>query len=555
MSAELKEKQNVLNQLIEDNRKLNEALQISGKDCVGLREEIVSLRRSLNESEGLATKLMSEKEEAARFVASLSGVDIRDEVLQLNRDDLLRVAAAAGLRLQTLEKEAIELRTMVGDAKAVRLQLGNLQNTHENLQEAHMQQAIYIQGLQKSVSQLPVYRSTIETQEQVIAKLQSIVEQRLRGATSAGGVGDALKLHGELGEWMKAGDDRDREQVAAELDEERELERAALQEAIEECETLQSRISELEASTAERLAQAEANAKGRIEQINIKFEETAGQLQSVEAERDALDDQLKVQAHEGAKEVARLRARLFEIEIAQAISTDQDETKDFEEHGGFQFSHHIEGTGDYAGGVFGRDPSLGPISDSHGGSSSSFALAPHTPVPGLDLTSVNTEGNSAAGGGVNAALSILSAAAGNPSSSRAKYKVEKAARRASVMVNALGGGAQAQQLALALAAADVVDSDHGRSRRRRRTGRRGDSSPDESPRSERKRREQKLNGEDSGDESEMGVEKSPQQEPHDGLSKEDLTPEVTTSNVDPKVPHPVVEPALESVREDEEEED
>lgn len=87
-------------------------------------------------------------------------------------------------------------QAMQAEREALREKVAAKRQALEELQAAHMQQSKYIHKVQKQLSQMDVYRSTIEMQEKVIANMQRIIEARLKGprsgiaaASSNGGVG------------------------------------------------------------------------------------------------------------------------------------------------------------------------------------------------------------------------------------------------------------------------------------------------------------------------------------------------------------------------------
>jgi len=480
MGQELKEKQKVLDDLILDNRKLTDALQISGKDQVSLREDINNMRKNIVDEKAATQKLIDEKNEAMKYVSDLSGVDIPVELSMIDRQSLLQVATTAGMRLQTMEKEQLELRAMVGDAKATRIQLGDIQHAYKDMQDAHVQQAKYIQRLQKSASQVDAYRNTIETQERVISKMQSIVEQKLRMAKlesgNGNGVGglEGLLSDGAIGKWL--GDSNGME----EDEEEKALLRDELKDAKEELDTIRNKLWEVENAANESIARTEAQAESDVTKATNEVEKLRGDLQAKEIECEAILEELAKQAHEASFEVTRLRTRLFELEIGAAINAENSADVEFDDGTGFNLAHGIEGREDMAPGVFGRDPNalktaplgipgLGALSSP---SSSPSKLSPGTDIPPLDFSEIR---NNAAGGGVQAANALLSGSTPQNSvmlgSPKLGKKIMGAARRASVMMSVLGGGGvgseQVEKIAMAMAASEAFDGGEKKKKKKR----------------------------------------------------------------------------------------
>ena len=65
-------------------------------------------------------------------------------------------------------------------AKDVIVQFTALKKEHANLQGAHLEQTKYLQKMTAKINQVSAYQQTIQTQEKVIAKMQTIVESKLR---------------------------------------------------------------------------------------------------------------------------------------------------------------------------------------------------------------------------------------------------------------------------------------------------------------------------------------------------------------------------------------
>lgn len=70
----------------------------------------------------------------------------------------------------------MDLKRQVSDAQSSKIQLGELLDKHKVLEDAHVVQSKFIQKMQKKVGKLDKYVETIETQEKVIQRMQSIIE-------------------------------------------------------------------------------------------------------------------------------------------------------------------------------------------------------------------------------------------------------------------------------------------------------------------------------------------------------------------------------------------
>ena len=87
----------------------------------------------------------------------------------------------------------------------------------QDLSEAHMQQSYFIQKLQKKVSKMDSYKSTIKLQESIIGKMQKVVEAHLKtSALDAGGGGRNDLLDRLMTEIENSEQESRREEVSGE---------------------------------------------------------------------------------------------------------------------------------------------------------------------------------------------------------------------------------------------------------------------------------------------------------------------------------------------------
>lgn len=59
-------------------------------------------------------------------------------------------------------------------------ELVNLKQKYKELQEAHLQQSDQMQKMQITINKINSYKSTIETQEKVISKMQNVIESKIK---------------------------------------------------------------------------------------------------------------------------------------------------------------------------------------------------------------------------------------------------------------------------------------------------------------------------------------------------------------------------------------
>ena len=149
--------------LMEDLRNTTEALRVCGADIVAVREDNVKLKRQATEAEDKVKKMELEINEGFKFVEEI--VEYRDQVnvaesdplpllAKYDQESLLLIATEMGKKLRILEEERLEAKRYATDAKAAKSQVDSLRKAHKELQDAHLQQAKFIQKLQKQNSEV-----------------------------------------------------------------------------------------------------------------------------------------------------------------------------------------------------------------------------------------------------------------------------------------------------------------------------------------------------------------------------------------------------------------
>ena len=86
------------------------------------------------------------------------------------------VVSELGSRYKIADAERLELKRLIADAQCSRIQLADTLNKHKELEEAHMIQSKFIHKLQKKIGKVDKYIETIEMQEKVILKMQSVMK-------------------------------------------------------------------------------------------------------------------------------------------------------------------------------------------------------------------------------------------------------------------------------------------------------------------------------------------------------------------------------------------
>lgn len=178
LRAELEQKQKLIDDLLQDVKVRSEAIQVCGYDIRGLREEQIRLN----------TKIQAmEREKEAKLAEEARADAITSEILKyphlLHEQDkpaLIRNVHQLRERVHGLDKDKTALQDAMSQVKPIIQQFAALKKDHHNLQEAHTEQSKYLLKMQNKINQVSAYQETIKTQEKIIAKMQSIVENKMR---------------------------------------------------------------------------------------------------------------------------------------------------------------------------------------------------------------------------------------------------------------------------------------------------------------------------------------------------------------------------------------
>lgn len=113
---------------------------------------------------------------------------VKDSVEHLPRPQLLQVLSELSSRLAQGDRDRSGLRNRVQELEASDSKLQEFTTKFKELQDAHLQQSRHMQKLQKQQGKIEAFKATIQMQEKVIAKMQTVVEARLRLPVAATGL-------------------------------------------------------------------------------------------------------------------------------------------------------------------------------------------------------------------------------------------------------------------------------------------------------------------------------------------------------------------------------
>ena len=205
---------------------------------------------------------------------------------QYSRPVLVQAVIECCNRLKQVDQERLDLKKVIGDSVSVRKQYIALTRTYKELQEAHLSQSKHIQKMQKQHAKLKTYQNTIVMQEKVISKMQSVIEAHLRAASSHPAPHVAA-----LSTSLPSRPQQDRQQQQPQFTDK------------DQSPPGQSR------SHSSAHSRASSDLQAQVAKLNAE-------ISSKDIRIDALQDQLTISATEASREIASLRTRLFELEIA-----------------------------------------------------------------------------------------------------------------------------------------------------------------------------------------------------------------------------------------------
>mmetsp|Transcript_2270 Transcript_2270/g.3482 ORF Transcript_2270/g.3482 Transcript_2270/m.3482 type:complete len:787 (+) Transcript_2270:176-2536(+) len=191
LSSELREKQRVIDRLLDDSTAKGEIISKNVKDIASLQKEIGLLKSKLAEAQAALSYREQESDAAVKLAEE--GLNNPQSLIHCSREMLVNAVVETTHRYRKVDNERLELKRTISDSVSIRRQFVDLKKAYKELQDAHVQQARHIQQLQNQHSKVTTYQSTIMMQEKVINKMQSIIESHLRSAAKNGQGPSAMK--------------------------------------------------------------------------------------------------------------------------------------------------------------------------------------------------------------------------------------------------------------------------------------------------------------------------------------------------------------------------
>ena len=176
ITEDITHKQNLIDRLLKEVDKRSEAIRTCGVEIVQLRRQNKQLEGERNDAQRALKEMQAQEsrevEELAKNVDTIQSATPQELARQL-----VSLSAKYKAERERNNQMLLKLKKLYQQASEVRHSKAH----YEKLEKAHQAQAQYIQKLQQENQKIEVYKATIRTQEKVVAKLEELIESKLRG--------------------------------------------------------------------------------------------------------------------------------------------------------------------------------------------------------------------------------------------------------------------------------------------------------------------------------------------------------------------------------------
>lgn len=128
-----------------------------------------------NELAELQQKEVEAQRQCEKLLLNQKSID------DLDKETLVKVMNSFRNKLVATNNEKKELQQVVAEAKNTIVKYKDLKSDYQTLEDAHLEQNKYIQSMKQKIGQVDKYQITIQTQEKIIAKMQSVIDSKFRG--------------------------------------------------------------------------------------------------------------------------------------------------------------------------------------------------------------------------------------------------------------------------------------------------------------------------------------------------------------------------------------
>ena len=294
ITEDITHKQNLIDRLLKEVDKRSEAIRTCGVEIVQLRRRNKQLEEERNEAQRQLKELQlqesKEVEDLAKSVNSVSSATPQE----LGRQ-LVSLSAKYKAERERNNQMLVKLKKLYSQASSVRHSKAH----YEQLEKAHQAQAQYIQKLQQENQKIEVYKATIRTQEKVVAKLEELIESKLRGRKGDSSA-TTFRLKQEITRLTERNNELEKKLFAGGSDG---------NVAIERVHELETQLRQLRARGGMRAA--------------LEHEGSAQTHLHKDAALSALEAQLVENAKGFAKQISDLKIQV--MEAANGMSSDDDD--------------------------------------------------------------------------------------------------------------------------------------------------------------------------------------------------------------------------------------
>lgn len=376
IKSELLEKQIIIDKLMDDINIKTQSISTYSNEIKSLREENNHVQLLIKDKDIILQQKKNDDLESEKIIESNLPLET------LSRTIIYNVIIQLGESLKLVEHDRIELKRLMSEADSSQLQLKEQKKLCDELNDAHSEQSNYMHKIIKTEKKIETYRSTIERQEMVIAKMQALLQEYLIDAQEKDIRGNKIKMNKDttilekiLENVGKKHDIKIQERLKnspAYIAEQKRVEDEKIKKALQEKElsllnnqienlnnklirlvnsdpldeiedrhilTSRSAISDDFGFNNDKDDQDEYNNDKDASNIddmptNIhKLSLLNIDISTKTYRIEALEEQLKISAQESSRDIAKLKMKIFEFEMMAAMSNNgEDLEDDFEDY-------------------------------------------------------------------------------------------------------------------------------------------------------------------------------------------------------------------------------
>ncbi len=196
LTEDISHKQTLIDRLLKEVDKRSDAIRTCGVEIVQLRRKNKKLASEKDELTKQMKEMVLAEQREARAIQQATTADLSKG----NKLDGKELAQRLHVMSEKYKTERERNTVIMQKLKTLYQQSAKVRHSQQHfakLEKAHQAQAAYIQKLQAENQKIEVYKATIRTQERVVAKLEELIETKLRDRKD-GGSTTAFRLKQEI---------------------------------------------------------------------------------------------------------------------------------------------------------------------------------------------------------------------------------------------------------------------------------------------------------------------------------------------------------------------